>query len=52
MAKIKPDFCKLDYEIYTKLKDAEKEIDMTAKRYSSKEVLTALKQAINNASST
>lgn len=51
MTKMKPNLSKLDYEIYIKLKAAEKEIDITAKRYSSKEVLTALKQAINNISS-
>lgn len=51
MTKIKPNLSKLDYKIYINLKAVEKEADMTAKRYSSKEVLTALKQAINNTSS-
>jgi len=51
MPKTKPNLSKLDYEIYTKLKAAEKEIDMTAKRYSSKAVLTTLKKAINDTSS-
>lgn len=51
MAKIKPDLCKLDYKIYTKLKAAEREIDMTEKRFSSKEVLSTLKKAINDTSS-
>lgn len=51
MTKIKPNLSKLDYEIYIKLKAAEKEIDMTTKRYSSKEVFAALKQAINDTSS-
>ena len=51
MTKIKPILSKLDYEIYIKIKAAEKEIDMTATRYSSKEVLTTLKKAINDTSS-
>lgn len=50
MTKIKPNLSKLDYETYIKLKVAEREIDMPAKRYSSKEVLTALKHAINDTS--
>ncbi len=34
-------------EVYFKLQEAEREAEMTDKRYSSKEVLKAMKEAIN-----
>ena len=35
-------------EVYCKLQEAEKEAELTDKRYSSKEVLKAMKDAINS----
>lgn len=37
----------LESEIYIKLKEAEKEAELTDKRFSSKEILSELKGAIN-----
>lgn len=38
-------------EVYTKLKEAEREAELTSVRYSSKEVLAAMRDAVRNASS-
>ena len=37
-----------DSEVYHKLKEAEQEAELTDKRYSSKEVLKAMKEAVRN----
>lgn len=38
-------------EVYTKLKEAEREAELTSVRYSSKEVFAAMRDAVRNASS-
>ena len=37
-----------DSEVYHKLKEAEQEAELTDKRYSSKEVLKAMKESVRN----
>ena len=41
----------VESEVYTKLKEAEREAELTSARYSSKEVFAAMRDAVRNASS-